>query len=115
MHPTGSADGSTVVNDVSARAQAGNKLVVASVQDDWVQVSWAGEFAWMHNPASHRVLVKTPTATISVKAGATGALVYGRAYPEQSAYPSTITYKTLSPLEYTLKPARRTPSPIARL
>lgn len=106
MHPTGSADGTTVVNDVSARVQAGNKLVVAAVQDDWVQVSWAGELAWIHNPASHRVLVRTPTATISVKAGATSAPVYGRAYPEQSAYPSTITYKTVSPLEYTLKPGQ---------
>ncbi|MDX6277596.1 MAG: hypothetical protein QOJ72_1724, partial [Nocardioidaceae bacterium] len=105
-HPSGDAAGTTKVNDVSARAQAGNKLVVAAVQDDWVKVFWAGESAWIHNPVSHRVLVRTPTATVSLKPGATSAPVYGRAYPEQSAYPSTIPYQTVSPLEYTLKPGQ---------
>jgi hypothetical protein len=76
------------------------------VQDDWVKVFWAGESAWIHNPVSHRVLVRTPTATVSLKPGATSAPVYGRAYPEQSAYPSTIPYQTVSPLEYTLKPGQ---------
>lgn len=103
MHPTGSADGTTAVNDVSARAQAGNKLVVAAVSGEWVKVSWAGEFVWVDDPVSHPVLVKTPTATVSVKAGATSAPVYGRAYPEQAAYPSTVAYQTVTPLEYTLK------------
>ncbi|MGI8416667.1 MAG: N-acetylmuramoyl-L-alanine amidase [Nakamurella sp.] len=102
-HPTGSADGTTSVNDVSARAQAGNKLVVAAVSGEWVKVSWAGEFVWVDDPVSHPVLVKTPTATVSVKAGATSAPVYGRAYPEQAAYPSTVAYQTVTPLEYTLK------------
>jgi len=102
-HPTGSAEGTTKVNDVSARAQAGNKLVVAAVQGDWVKVSWASEFAWINNPVSHRVLVRTPAATVTVKAGATTAPVYGRAYPERSAYPSTITYQTVTPIEYKVK------------
>ncbi len=91
---------------MSARAQAGNQLVVAAVQGDWVQVSWAGELAWIHNPASRRVLVKTHGATVTLKPGATSAPVYGRAYPEQSAYPSTITYQAISPLEYTIKPGQ---------
>lgn len=106
MHPTGSADGTTAVNDVSARAQTGNKLVVAGVSGEWAKVSWAGEFAWVDDPVSHPVLVKTPTATVSVKAGATSAPVYGRAYPEQAAYPSTVPYQSVTPLEYTLKPSQ---------
>lgn len=105
-HPTGSADGTTKVNDVSARAQAGNQLVVKAVQGDWVQVSWAGELAWIHNPAAHRVLVKSHADTITVKPGAATAPVYGRAYPEKAAYPSTVTYQTVSPVEYTLKPGQ---------
>lgn len=105
--PTG-VDGSTVVSDISARAQAGNKLVVAKVQGDWVQVSWAGELAWIKNPAAAPVLVRTPTATVSVKSGATTAPVYGRAYPEAAAYSGTpIPVQTLSPLEYTLKPGQQ--------
>ena len=106
VHPEGSADGTTAVNDVSARAQAGNRLVVAAVQDDWVQVSWAGELAWIHNPASHRVLVRTPTATITVASTGDPVPVYGRAFPEEAAYPSTIPYQDVVPLEYTLKPGQ---------
>jgi len=69
-HPSGDHAGTVRVNDVSARAQAGNLLVVAGVQGDWVKVSWAGEFAWLHNPSSHPVLVKTRSATVTVKPGA---------------------------------------------
>ncbi|AWB91577.1 N-acetylmuramoyl-L-alanine amidase [Aeromicrobium chenweiae] len=105
-HPTGSPDGTTSVNDVSARAQAGNRLVVAALQDDWVQVSWSGELAWIHNPAARPVLVRTPGATVTVRPGATSAPVYGRAYPEESAYPSTVPYQSVSPVEYTLKPGQ---------
>lgn len=106
-HPTGDAAGTTMVNDVSARAQAGNSLVVAAVQGEWVKVSWAGEFAWIRNPASDPVLVRTPMATVQVKEGATSAPVYGRAYPEQAAYPTTIPYQTVKPVEYTLKPGQK--------
>lgn len=106
VHPSGDAAGTDNVRDVTARAQAGNKLVVAALQGDWVKVSWAGEFAWINNPVSHRVLVKTPTATVSVKAGATSAPVYGRAYPEQAAYPASVPYLTVIPVELTLKPGQ---------
>lgn len=105
VHPSGAA-GSTVVSDVAGRAQAGNRLVVKAVQEDWVQVSWAGELVWLHNPSSRRVLVRTPGATVTVKTGTTSAPAYGRAYPEQSAYPTTIPYQAVSPVEYTLKPGQ---------
>lgn len=105
--PDGSA-GSTVVSDVSAKAQAGNKLVVAAISGDWVKVAWAGEFAWVKNTAAKPVLVRTPTATVGVKSGATTAPVYGRAYPEPAAYTGTsIPVQKLSPLEYTLKPGQQ--------
>ena len=105
-HPSGGPDGTNQVNDVSARAQAGSKLVVAAVQDDWVQVSWAGELAWIHNPAARRVLVKSHGATVTVRTGAISAPVYGRAYPEAGAYPATIPYQKVTPIEYTLKPGQ---------
>ena len=105
-HPSGGPDGTNQVNDVSARAQASSKLVVAAVQDDWVQVSWAGELAWIHNPAARRVLVKSHGATVTVRTGAISAPVYGRAYPEAGAYPATIPYQKVTPIEYTLKPGQ---------
>jgi len=33
--------------------------------------------------------------------------VYGRAYPEQSAYPDTIPYQAISPLQYTFAAGQR--------
>jgi hypothetical protein len=105
-HPTGNAAGTVRVNDVSAKAQAGNVLVVAGVQGDWVKVSWAGEFAWLHNPASHPVLVKSTAPKVTVKPGAVTAAVYGRVYPEASAYPSVLTPQAVVPIEYTIKPGQ---------
>ena len=102
----GSTAGSTVVSDVSARAAAGDELVVAGVRGDWVKVWWAGAPAWVHNPSDAPVLVKRRAPTVSVEPGAPSAPVYGRAYPEESAYPDTIGYQALSPLEYTMKPGQ---------
>ncbi|HET7305086.1 MAG TPA: peptidoglycan recognition family protein [Segeticoccus sp.] len=101
-----SAAGSTVVSDVSARAVTGEKLVVADVQGEWVQVSWAGELAWLHNPAEDPILVPTHAWTVTVKPGADSAPVYGRAYPEAAAYPDTIPAQAVSPIEYTIKPGQ---------
>ena len=42
--------------------------------------------------------------TLSAKPGAESVPVYGRAYPEQSAYVGTaIPYQTVTPLQYTIK------------
>ncbi|MCD9197128.1 N-acetylmuramoyl-L-alanine amidase [Aeromicrobium wangtongii] len=106
-HPTGSADGTTAVNDVSARAQAGTRLVVAAKQGEWVQVAWAGELAWIHNPSSRPVLVRTARPTVTVRPGLPSAPVYGRAYPEATAYRSPAGRPLATPVEYTLKPGQQ--------
>lgn len=112
-HPNGSAS-TWRVSDYSARATAGLRLVVSDIQGEWVKVSWAGEFGWIHNPASDPVLVKdrSPrkgsqgTFTIRLAEGDDSAPVYGRAYPEESAYPAEIPYQTVVPIEYTIKPGQ---------
>ena len=48
-------------------------------------------------PAQGRVVVARSTAAVPV---------YGRAYPEQSAYPAEIPYQTVTPLQYTIKPGQ---------
>ncbi|MEU7886523.1 N-acetylmuramoyl-L-alanine amidase [Microbispora bryophytorum] len=105
----GSTAGSTYASDISARVVSGHKLVVAQVQGDWLGVWWAGSLAWLHNPADHPVVVRTRAKTVTVKAGAARpAAVYGRAYPESSAYAGTgIPVQALSPLEYKI-PAGQT-------
>ncbi|MCW3845373.1 N-acetylmuramoyl-L-alanine amidase, partial [Micromonospora yasonensis] len=41
------------------------------------------------------------------KPGRATIRVYGRAYPERAAYPSTIPYQTISPLQYTFPAGQR--------
>ncbi|MCW2878021.1 MAG: N-acetylmuramoyl-L-alanine amidase, partial [Sphaerisporangium sp.] len=98
--PNGAA-GTTYVSDISGRVTSGQKLVVAQVQGDWLGVWWAGSLAWLHNPAATPVVVRTTAKTVTVKSATTPAGVYGRAYPEASAYAGTgVPVQSLSALEY---------------
>ncbi|MEV7970721.1 N-acetylmuramoyl-L-alanine amidase [Sphaerisporangium sp. NPDC088356] len=98
--PDGAA-GTTYVSDISARVTSGQKLVVAQVQGDWLGVWWAGSLAWLRNPAATPVVVRTTAETVTVKSTTTPAGIYGRAYPEASAYAGTgIPVQALSALEY---------------
>ncbi|WP_328854188.1 N-acetylmuramoyl-L-alanine amidase [Microbispora hainanensis] len=104
----GSTAGTTYASDISARVVSGHKFVVAQVQGDWLGVWWAGSLAWLHNPADRPVVVRTQAKTVMVKSATTPADVYGRAYPEASAYTGTgIPVQALSPLEYKI-PAGQT-------
>jgi hypothetical protein len=88
-----------------AHVAAGQKLVVKDTERRWVQVSWAGELAWLKNPAAKPVLVKTRAATVQAKGDT--APVYGRAYPEAAAYPAEIPVQAVTPIEYTLKKGQK--------
>ena len=39
---------------------------------------------------------------VKPKAGKASVPVYGRAYPEQAAYPANIPYQTVTPLQYSI-------------
>lgn len=89
------------VYDHSARASTGQRYAVAGREGDWTAIWYLGHRAWFHNPPD------APTAIT-----ATGRLitplhdkvpVYGRAYPEKSAYPRGVTFQPPSPLQYTLR------------
>ncbi|MFC4536599.1 N-acetylmuramoyl-L-alanine amidase [Sphaerisporangium dianthi] len=98
--PTG-VDGTTYASDISARVTSGQKLVVAQVQGDWLGVWWAGSLTWLHNPAAKPVVVRALAKTVTATSATTPAAIYGRAYPEASAYTGTgIPVQALSPLEY---------------
>jgi hypothetical protein len=100
-HPDGS--NSTVsIQDSGARAAAGQKLVVARTEGEWVGVWWAGSLVWFDNPASAPVVTLGSGKLVTAKAGLTAAPVYGRAYPEAGAYPSTIPAQAVTPIEYTI-------------
>jgi N-acetylmuramoyl-L-alanine amidase len=102
LHPDGSPS-TTEVWDIGARALAGHELVVAEQRRDWLGVWYLGEIAWLHNPVSDpTVYKKRGGSTLAVPTG-DEVPVYGRAYPEESAYPPGVPYQPIAPLQYTMK------------
>ncbi|WP_233712237.1 N-acetylmuramoyl-L-alanine amidase [Kribbella turkmenica] len=101
LHPDGS-DSTTVVSDIGARAAAGSQYVVAKRQGDWVAVWYLGAIAWFKSPASAPDAFAKRGLVVKPKKGLASVPVYGRAYPEQSAYPEGIPYQVVTPLQYSI-------------
>jgi hypothetical protein len=95
----------TAVSDIGARVAAGQQLVVAERRGDWLGVWYLGELAWLHNPAEAPTVVAQRAMVLESRTGE-AVPVYGRAYPEQAAYPVEIPYQTVAPLQYTIKPGQ---------
>jgi hypothetical protein len=104
LHPDGSPS-TTGVSDIGARAAAGQKLVVAQRSGDWLGVWYLGALGWLHDPTGHPTVVPSDGKVVAA-AGSTPVPVYGRAYPEQSAYPTEIPYQPLAPLQYSIQPGQ---------
>ena len=104
LHPDGSAS-TTYVSDIGARAAAGQKLEVVKRQGDWLGVWWLGDLAWMYSPKTDPVVVPSQGQVVE-PAGDEAVPVYGRAYPESSAYPAEIPDQGVVPLQYTVKPGQ---------
>jgi N-acetyl-anhydromuramyl-L-alanine amidase AmpD len=105
LKPTG-APSTTIVSDIGARAAAGQQLVVQEVLGDWTKVWWLGADAWVYNRQTARTLIKSQGQVVTPVAAA-AVPVYGRAYPEASAYPAGTTPQSVVPLQYTIKPGQQ--------
>ncbi|MGW4799189.1 N-acetylmuramoyl-L-alanine amidase [Nonomuraea sp. NPDC004297] len=92
------------VYDHSARASTGQRYAVAERQGDWTAIWYLGQKAWFHNPAANPTAVPAKGPMVTPLSGA--VKVYGRAYPEKSAYRSA-AYQPLVPLKYKI-PAGQT-------
>ncbi|WP_203598513.1 N-acetylmuramoyl-L-alanine amidase [Streptomyces sp. SID7909] len=70
---------------------AGGAYVVAESKGDWTAIWYGGKKAWFQNPGGQytRAVAKTAQPVLKPKAGATSIPVYGRAYPEDTAYEGT--------------------------
>ena len=101
LRPDGS-DSTTVVSDIGPRAAAGSQYVVAQRQGDWVAVWYLGAIAWFKSPASSPDAFAKPGLVVKPKKGLASVPVYGRAYPEQAAYPEGIPYQVVTPLQYSI-------------
>ncbi|PZG19794.1 N-acetylmuramoyl-L-alanine amidase [Nonomuraea aridisoli] len=92
------------VYDHSARASTGQRFAVAERRGDWTAIWYLGQKAWFHNPASKPTAV--PARGPMITPLSADVKVYGRAYPERSAYTSA-AYQRLTPLKYRIAPGQR--------
>ncbi|MCX4767459.1 N-acetylmuramoyl-L-alanine amidase [Streptomyces sp. NBC_01275] len=92
----------TGVNDISSRASTGQQYAVADEWGDWTAIWYLGQKAWFRNPKAKPTAVPATGQVITPKDGLTSVPVYGRAYPEASAYPTGVPVQAVSALPYTL-------------
>ncbi|MCG7209755.1 N-acetylmuramoyl-L-alanine amidase [Streptomyces arenae] len=92
----------TDVNDLSSRVSTGQQYAVADTWGDWTAIWYLGQKAWFRNPAKDPTAVTAAGLVVTPKAGLKSVPVYGRAYPEASAYPSGVPAQSISPLPYTI-------------
>ncbi|MGV9238760.1 N-acetylmuramoyl-L-alanine amidase [Streptomyces nigra] len=95
------------VNDLSSRVSTGQQFAVAGRDGDWTAIWYLGQKAWFKNPAKTPTAVHAAGDVITPKDGAESVPVYGRAYPEASAYPADVPAQAVSPLPYTLPAGQR--------
>ncbi|MEV8624685.1 N-acetylmuramoyl-L-alanine amidase [Streptomyces sp. NPDC051079] len=103
----GGQDSTDGVNDTGARASTGQSFAVAERRGDWTAVWYLGQKAWFHNPKERRTAVNARGAVLTPKEGLASVPVYGRAYPEASAYPAGVPVQAVSPLPYKLLAGQR--------
>ncbi|SEK70405.1 N-acetylmuramoyl-L-alanine amidase [Streptacidiphilus jiangxiensis] len=89
LHSSGA--GTTDAADWGDKLVTGESFVVAAVQGDWTAIWYGGVKAWFSNPAGSYTVPAPAGTTVITSAGTASAPVYGRAYPETSAYPSVLS------------------------
>jgi hypothetical protein len=92
----------TGVNDLSSRVSTGQSYAVADRWGDWTAIWYLGQKAWFRNPKAQPTAVPASGQVVTPKAGVESVPVYGRAYPEASAYPAGVPAQPVSPLPYKL-------------
>ncbi|MFF4989905.1 N-acetylmuramoyl-L-alanine amidase [Streptosporangium saharense] len=95
-------DSTYSVYDHAARASTGQRYALAGREGDWTAIWYLGQKAWFHDPADAPVSVPASGRLVTPKPGRSPVRLYGRAYPEASAYPRGVSAQQLVPLQYSL-------------
>ncbi|MFD5568618.1 N-acetylmuramoyl-L-alanine amidase [Streptomyces cadmiisoli] len=103
----GGGDSTTGVNDIGSRVSTGQQYAVAERRGDWTAIWYLGQKAWFKNTKQAPTAVPAKGLVITPKEGLDSAPVYGRAYPEASAYPAGVPVQAVSPLSYKLPKGQR--------
>ncbi|GGT28183.1 N-acetylmuramoyl-L-alanine amidase [Streptomyces chromofuscus] len=98
----GGEDSTTDVNDIGSRVSTGQQYAVAERQGDWTAIWYLGQKAWFRNPVQAPTAVPAKGRVVTPRDGLDSVPVYGRAYPEASAYPAGVPAQSVSPLPYQL-------------
>ncbi|MEU0371283.1 N-acetylmuramoyl-L-alanine amidase [Streptomyces sp. NPDC006283] len=98
----GGEDSTTGVNDTGARASTGQQYAVAERRGEWTAIWYLGQKAWFHNPRTQPTAVSAREPVLTPREGLAQVPVYGRAYPEASAFPVGVPVQAVSPLPYKL-------------
>ncbi|MGW3361853.1 N-acetylmuramoyl-L-alanine amidase [Streptosporangium canum] len=97
-HPKGAS--TYGVYDHAARASTGQRYALAERRGDWTAIWYLGQKAWFHDPETARTSVPAAGRLVTPRPGLASVKVYGRAYPEASAYPRGVPRQELIPLQY---------------
>ncbi|WP_438818506.1 N-acetylmuramoyl-L-alanine amidase [Streptomyces brasiliscabiei] len=101
LRPDGSV--STIgVNDLGSRVSTGQQYAVAERQGDWTAIWYLGQKAWFRNPADKPTAVGAAGVVVTPRESLADIPVYGRAYPEASAYPAGVPVQAVAPWPYKL-------------
>lgn len=95
------------ISDHGSRASTGQRYAVAEVRGDWTAIWYLGQKGWFHNPPDNPSAVSASGLVITPRPGLASIPVYGRAYPEASAFPADVPVQTVTPLQYTLRAGER--------
>ncbi len=106
--------GTTRIDDWSAKAVYGQQYAVAICgsgpcrQGDWVGIWFAGQVGWFKNLGGLLNAMPTKGQYIQPKAGLGSIPVYGRAYPEATAYAGTqVPVQSVVPIQYSITAGQR--------
>lgn len=105
-HPDGD-DSTEDVNDLGSRVSAGQTFAVAERSGDWTAIWFQGHKAWFRNPKDRPTAVGAAGRMVTPKDGLSEIQVFGRALPEEDAYPEGTSEPPESPLPYTLPAGQR--------
>jgi hypothetical protein len=99
----GSGPSTMDVADVGSRVATGQKYAVAGRQGAWTAIWYLGQKGWLPSSA----VVPAGGWVATPRPGKTTIPVYGRAFPEASAYPAGIPPQELAPMPYSFAAGQR--------
>ncbi len=91
-------DDPTRANNWADKVVAGQKFYRVNQQGDWDAIYFSGQKAWFYNPSHNANTIAGSGILVTPKAGQESIPVYGRAYPEETAYPEGIEPQNITPI-----------------